>query len=548
MAEDAVRQRGAGLTLRLDPEAGALIATVVPDASAAPIDEAWLKAHIDSLGFGALRYLPAAATILLGKYNAGAPVAALPLAECVDAGVSVSLASDHMSAMLTIVPAQGGAPATQDAILAALAELGVVRGILQDVIDQAVTAQLAENLIIAAGQPPEHGLDGRFETLLQTVRNRTPHIDDTGHIDYRDLGEIAVVHPGDQLMLRHPPTDGTAGIDLLGQPVPAHPGKDTVFAPGLTGVSIATDNPNLLVAAIVGQPLQVTGGMVVEPVYSIGEVGTASGNINFDGSVVIKGDVAAGMMVHATGDIEVGGMVEVATLEAGGSIVIKGGAMGSLGRKEGGDHHFRCGASFHAAYVQQARIEAGDSIFIDDTVMQCELSAMNYVLVGDKKRGCIIGGRTQATLSIKAKVLGSPNRVTTLVEIGVNPAMQKKLHEMAKQRDARETQLLEVSKLLEFAHQHPERIRPEMLEKARQAAAALANDIAAMREAQDELTRKIQLSMQSRVVAEQAMYEGVEVHMGGHRYRVVGERGPGAIGLTKGGLGPVSPDDDVKPT
>lgn len=539
---DALKQ-GAGLTLRFDDEARALVASVEPVADSSPVDEAWLKARIAELGHGALRYLPSAATVLLAKYNVGAPVAALRLAEVVDAAFSVALSADGLSALLDITLAEGGLPVDESTVLDQLVALGVTGDIDEGALRRAIAAGSVSGVVIASGRPPVHGDDGRFELLLPEARDRKPRVDESGRIDYRDLGDITVVHPGDRLMLRHPATAGTAGATLLGAPIPARPGKDLMFAANLSGVAVDPADPNLLVATIVGQPVQVAGGMMVEPVFSVGEVNTASGNISFDGSVVIKGDVASGMTVRASGDIEVGGMVEAATLEAGGSIVIKGGAVGSLGRKEGGEHHLRCGGSFHAAYAQQARIEAGDSIFIDDTAMQCELVAACHILVGGKRRGHIIGGRAQATLSIKAKVIGSPNRVATHFEIGVDPTLHKQQQEKAKLRDGKETQLLEISKLLDFADHHPERVRPDMVDKARATAAALAAAIAELREEEAALAQKIALAEQSQVIASEAMYEGVEVHLGNQRYRVAGEHGAGAIGLGKGGIGLHSIDE-----
>lgn len=533
---DTGQQQGAGLDFRLDPEANALIATVTPDAAAQPIDEAWLRARLAELGYGALRYLPAAGTVLLAKYNTGAAIV-VKLAERVDAGLQIAIAPDGLTAHLHITPAQGGAPVTEEAVLAALLAKGIDQGVLPDAVAAAVAAGCAQGVVVACGQAPVHGSDGRLESLLPEARSRAPKVDESGHTDYRDLGEILVVHPGDSLMLRHPPTAGSDGLTLLGEPIAARPGKGIMFSANLPGTAFAPDNPDLLVSAIAGQPVIVRGGMLVEPLFKVDEVGTASGNIDFDGSVVIRGEVAAGMTVRASGDIEIGGVVEMATLEAGGSIVIKGGAMGGLGRKSGGEHYIRCGGSFNAAYAQQASIEAGDSIFIDDMAMQCELSAINHIRVGNQRRGHIIGGSAQATLSITAKVIGSPNRVHTRFDIGVNPLMHKQLLEMAKDRDAKETQLLEISKLLDFGRQNPGKLRPDMVDKARATAAALSADIAALRGEQELLTKKIELSQQSRVVAQQAMYEGVEVYLGNQRYRVVGEHGPGAIGLGQGGLG-----------
>jgi hypothetical protein len=146
-------------------------------------------------------------------------------------------------------------------------------------------------------------------------------------------------------------------------------------------------------------------------------------------------------------------------------------------------------------------------------------------------------------LSITAKVIGSPNRVRTHLEIGVNPLMQKQLLDMANDRDGKETQLLEVSKLIAFASKNPGKLPPEMLEKARATAAATSAAIAALREEQEILTAKIELSMQSRVTAEVSLHEGVEVAMGALSYRVASEQEPCAVGLIQGKLGLLALDD-----
>ena len=470
---------------------------------------------------------------------------------CVDAALHIEISSDGLEAYLSATSAEGGGkPLDEAAVFAALAENGIGEGILTEAIDAAVAAGSADKLLIARGRATRHGEDGRLESLIPEVRSRTPKVNESGTTDYRDLGEILVVHPGDALMRRIPPTNGTPGMTLLGEAIPATPGQAVMFSANLPGTEFAADDPDLLLAAITGQPVVIRGGMSVEPVFKLENVGTASGNIEFDGSVVITGDVAAGMTVRATGDIQIGGVAELATLDAGGSIAIKGGAIGAKGAtgaqtKGTEDHRIRCGGNFNAAYAQQAKIEAGDSIFIDDMAMQCELEAINHIRVGNKKRGHIIGGSAQATLSITAKVIGSPNRVRTHLEIGVNPLMHKQLLDLAHDRDAKETQLLEISKLISFAHKNPGKLAPEMIEKARATAAATSAAIAGLREEQEILTAKIALSMQSRVTAEQALHEGTEIAMGALSYRVISEQGACAVGLMQGKLGLLVVDQDA---
>lgn len=526
---------GLGLSFAED-EHGVLLAACKPDPLAEAIDEAWLHARLAEQGYGSLRFQPEAITLLLGCYNAGEAVEALKLGERVDARAEVGISGDGLYATLTIHPPQGGQRLTRSQVLERLTEIGVSEGVLLDAIATAVDAGEAEAAVIARGRAPRHGDDGRLVSALPEVRSRVPRLTESGQVDYRDLGEIQVVHPGQVLMRRLPPTAGENGINVRGQVLPARPGKDVMFAAQLQGAQCQPDAPDVLVATVAGQPVVVKGGVIVEPVFAVAAVNMASGNIRFDGSVKVGGDVAAGMRIEASGDIEIGGTAEPCTLVAGGNIVVKGGVLGGLGRKELADSVIRCAGCFSANYAQQARIEAGDSIFIDDMAMQCELSAGKHIRVGDQRRGHIIGGRALAMLSITGKVLGSPNRIATAFEIGVSPDTNRRIQQLASARDEREQQLLDISRLLVFADRNPTRVDPRMVERACATATRLNDEIKALREEEQQLNALIELSSQARVLAEQRIHEGVSVLYGVQRYRVNGEHGPGVIMPGEGGL------------
>lgn len=521
-------EKKTALHLHFDAVSRKLMATVVPDPAAAALDVATLRAMIEAGGWGQLHYLEEMSIGLIASHNAGT-ACSLPIAEAIDASIHLEISPDAMEAWLTLTPAAGGKVVSVQNVLDLLAENNVAEGIDLPAIETALRAGQVERAVVARGRPPVHGEDGRLESLIPEVRDRRPRINFDGSTDYRDLGDIFVVHAGDWLMLRHPPGEGTPGRDLLGTVIAAEPGKAVMFASKLAGTQFDTDNPDLLVAAMTGQPVVVSGGMIVEPVYKVAQVSMASGNIDFDGSVVVAGDVCTGMKVRATGDIEVGGVVDMGTLDAGGNIVVKGGVLGALGRKTGEDCEVRCGGNFHAVYAQQAKVAAGDTIFIDDTAIQCELSAVNHVKVGGKKRGNIVGGSVQATYSIAAKVIGSPNRALTRCTIGVNPKLLQEAQELAKARDALETQLLEISKLLDFASKNAGRVQPNMVEKARVTAAQLSQQIAEKRAQQGALQQQLELAQGARVVAEQILYEGVEIHFGATRYKVSGEHAACAV-------------------
>lgn len=545
MSETTPGTAGSGLSLCFDAEARAVIARNAPTADARPITEEWLHEQLRTRGWGDLQPLPAAITVLLASYHKGAAVEALRIAEAVDAGFSITLSDDQMQALLTLTPARGGSEVSADDVLQHLAEMGILSGIDQAALSEAVIAGVAEGVVVACGREPEHGVDGHLERLLPDTRTRAPRANESGQIDYRDLGDILVVHPGDVLMRRHPPTTGVPGRSLTGAVLPAREGKAVMFGGNLPGTEMNADDPDLLCAAITGQPVEVRGGMMVEPVLVIEAVTMSSGNIKFDGSVVIRGDVAATLHVEASGDIEVAGVVELATLEAGGSIVVRGGIIGGIGRKDGQNPPVRAAVNVEVGYAQNAHIEAGDCIVIDDTAVQCELIAANHILVGRKKRGCLIGGRHQATLSVTAKEVGSAQRIATVFDIGINPATHKRMLELAKSRDAKEGQLAEVGKLLTLAQLQPGKLPPAMVDKARQTAAALGSAIAELGEQCEAMNRQVALSMGARVIATQKLYEGVEVHLGERRFRVPSEFETCAIGLDrKGNLGLLAVDED----
>ena len=69
-------------------------------------------------------------------------------------------------------------------------------------------------------------------------------------------------------------------------------------------------------------------GLRVNETLTLAKVDLSTGNINFDGSLHIKGDVADGVAVDVSGSVLVEGVVARATIVAGGDIVIKNGIIG----------------------------------------------------------------------------------------------------------------------------------------------------------------------------------------------------------------------------
>ena len=515
-----------GLTFTFDAASQNLVATYTPpaDAKGTAIDQARLEARIAELGYGQLRPIGAALGVLADSLAAAKPVVALAVAEAVDARAEVSVSPDKMAAFLTVVPPQGGAPISAEAIARALELAGVVAGIQDEHIASVVSSGQADHIEVATGRPPIHGADGHIDAVVPETRDRVPQVNEKGLLDYRNLGQIFTVQAGEPVMQRIPAGPGIPGETVSGQTIPAQAGKEALFSPKLTGVAPDPGKPDILAAAITGQPVRTRDGIIVEPTYQTDDVSLANGNIDFDGAVTVKGDVHAGMQIKASGDIEIGGMVEAAILIAGGDIIIKGGFIGSRGRQDPQGNEIpsyaQCGGSFTAAYVQQARVEAMDSIFIDDVAMQSELLAVNQIVVGNKQKGHIIGGKVQATLMVKARVIGAPSHIVTRVDIGQDPRIKARQNHLIQERRQAEEQLTQVYKLLELAEKMPERVPVETRKRALSTRESLEQGISLRRQEEELLGEQLRLSRNAKMIAEQGIYEGVQVHCGNHAYEV----------------------------
>lgn len=240
------------------------------------------------------------------------------IAEKRDAVMTLTVSSDERAAHLTLTPARGGTPVTQQDVLTLLARHKVKHGILRDAVTAAVATQTAGQLAVAQATLPDHGGDARFASQLPELTD--PHLQENPdrRAGYRAISTLCRVSAGTPLLRKIPPTSGTGGTTVTGKIIPAHPGRDLPFAAPLKGVEIDSGDGNLLLAAISGQAVWGEHGVRVEPVIDLDNVDLTSGNIDFDGTVNISGDVAAGLRIRSRGDIFVGGTVAGATLEAGG--------------------------------------------------------------------------------------------------------------------------------------------------------------------------------------------------------------------------------------
>lgn len=392
----------------------------LPEEGRAPVDSAALQALLVQEGYGEWMIDEDAIASAANECNNQQNPFARPVAKRCDATIKVHIAPDEMAAELSLTAARGGKAAAMEDVIQALAEAGVVFGIDEEALLRACAAGICSNVLAASGVLPQDGQDTVFEELVAQTADRTPKLDEYGLIDYREQGQIAVVQSGTPLMRRTPPTAGVDGHTVRDHVLAPRPGRDEAFAPQLSGAQVAGDDPNLLRAAITGQPVRVNHGVMVEPILRVAEVNMATGNIHFDGTVQVDGEVAQNMKVQASGDILVGGMVDGGLLEAGGNILVAGGVIAHAS--------LRAAGSVTARFAQGVHIYAGTVIVLEDMAMECELQSLNQIIIGAKSARCgrLMGGTATAMMSIKVPVLGTAKGGLTKLILGCNPALEAK--------------------------------------------------------------------------------------------------------------------------
>ena len=341
----------------------------------------------------------------------------------------IEIEKDKMKAFVEVTrPLGAGAPCTLETVKTLLAEKNVVYGIDEDRINEAVMEQnWGRKVLVAEGKPVQNGTDAIISyNFLLPEKKLTPKVNESGSVNFYEIGLVNNVSSGTLLAERTPPVPGESGINVLGQESVPKPGKDFLLPKGKNTVSNETGTK--LFATIDGQITVIDRKVSVSPILQINsDVDFNTGNIDFIGSVIIKGNINSGFTVKAQGDIEVGGFVEAAEVIANGSILIKGGI------KAGNKGMVKAGENLSARFIENSQVEAGRDIIVKDVIMQSYVRAGRSVIVNDKK-ATIVGGLIQATESIEAKILGSQLATRTIFEVGVNPYYREEYQKLTKIR------------------------------------------------------------------------------------------------------------------
>ncbi len=471
--DSAISKQGAGLLFHFSEKTNQLLAKFTLPEERAPIDDAWLRLKLLDLDFDHLWLDELVMTRLIEKYNAGESGEIFIIGERRDASLRISITKNEMAAYLHYSPAYGGEPVTREQIQKLLKDESIVFGVHEDAIEEVLKAREELEICVAQGTPVRQGEETRFELLLPRAKDRRPVIREDDTVDYRNLGDIFSVRAGEKLMRRIPAVPGRAGKTITGQKVSPPEVVDVYFGENLEGAEPDKNDKNLLRSVESGQPLVLDNGVVIEKIYRVDNVDMASGNIKFDGTLEVAGDVTRGMKIEVSGDVVIHGMVEAAQIQAGGDVSVEGTVIGSgdvrdaKGNIDPETAFIQAGGMVSVRSAEHAVIRAEDAITIRDLALDCEVWARNSVIIGGKGggKGQVMGGLVHSGYMITANKVGSPAGVRTRLEINADPAIHDKYQEAERLSTELELRLRRLDQLFMSMQRNPQKYNEEMVVK-----------------------------------------------------------------------------------
>lgn len=340
-------------------------------------------------------------------------------------GFRLNISPNKMIVMARFYPPSSkGARLSVSEFMETLSVQKIVYGVKKEEIEQFFEhMEYCTDIAIAQGQLPRRGKDARIEYYFDTNPNARPTLKSDGSVDFFHLNNICHCKEGDELARLFPADLGDVGYTVYGEKMKPPEVKRATLSPGKN--VILSEDKLLLTAQTDGHVMLSDGKVVVSNVLELENVDISTGNIDYKGSVHVKGNVCTNFTVKATGNIEVLGIVEGAYLQADGDIII---ARGMNGMARG---VLKAGGNVISKFIENSKVSAGGYVS-SEAILHSEISAGVEVTVSGR-RGFISGGKVSACDLIQVKTLGSSMGSETVVEVGVSPDAKLRAKELQKQ-------------------------------------------------------------------------------------------------------------------
>jgi len=453
----------------------------------------------------------------------------------------VVIADDKCSAQLTVPPGCDSLLLTEEALLGQIRASGVevtefTKQALSTLINDMPGNGAAVSVEIACAQHAVHGVDGRVEWLLggdkkeaipEAIPEAKPEAE--ASVSHYDKCAFVMVKTGDMVGRIYPATLGEDGRDVIGETIPARSGKEVALQ---INESIMKQADGSLIAQDEGVLYREPGKAQIRKKIEIKEyVDFSTGNIEFDGDITIARGIRDCFKVKATGSVEVIGLIEAATIEAGGDLIALG---GFAGRERG---FATIGGCLRGKYLDNVHGSAQRDLCIDREVINCDLRIDGTI---DSAHGSIIGGRITPTGAVNIGTLGSAAGVPTEIVIGSVPRLEPFASELTKMVEMLSTDVDKLTAEQDLISKMSKKGRMTATDRERQTEIMyeLSNASTALDKARrtlESISQEVDKRRTVDVTIQRRVNCGVLFVFGDRRYKITSDlKGPVTIGLQGG--------------
>ena len=355
-----------------------------------------------------------------------ATVVDYPLSEelkfAVNETFTLKISDDKMTAVARFYPeSTGGQPMSAGEIIKDLQFKNIRIGVQQETIQKFIdNREYCTNIVVALGQPPVQGTDASIEYFFNTNLNAKPKLLEDGSVDFHNIETICKCKKDELLARLTREVKGTKGYRITGEAILPREVKalKLKFA---NNIYLSEDSCEMF-AKCDGHVSLVDDKVFVSNTLEVVDVGPATGNINYVGNVLVKGNVLSGYTIEAEGDVEVKGAIEAATIRATGNVIVVKGINGM------GKCQIDAGGNVVAKFIENGNVNAGGFISAEAIMLSNVSSKKDITVTG--KRGFIVGGSVRCMGNVDAKTIGSETGSDTVIEVGSDPAIKKKIQDL----------------------------------------------------------------------------------------------------------------------
>ncbi len=407
-------------------------------------------------------------------------------------------------------PSSQGSRITVAELKDLIQQQGVRYGIIDSNLERLLKGRMyCTDVLIAKATLPVQGKSAEITYHFNVDKTCKPEMSEDGSVDFHKLDMIENVSEGQLLATLTPVDFGVPGTDVAGTLMKPKKVENKVLKHG-KNIHLSEDKLEMY-SDVSGNVTLVDDTVFVSNQYEVpADVGASTGDIDYDGSVLVRGNVLTGYTINATGDITVNGVVEGATLNSGGKIVIKRGVQGM------GKAVMEAEGDVISNFIESANVNSGGQI-ITDAIMHSQIVAKDDIVVKGK-RGLIAGGSVRTKTRIDAKTVGSSMGTATKLEVGIDPSVVERCHILEKEMEGlnneKESLLQNVKILKKRMDANGGKLDDEKMSNLKKLSIRIQEidkELEADAEEHALLEQELGKQTDGRIVVENMVYQGVEM-------------------------------------